>query len=165
MNGAVASYLFKPIIIYFCDNYAGSPVNFPKGYLGINYGYVGPTFPMSYSNLKIEGIRVTGFDNTVTKYFNFYDIITQVESERIGTLNSQYPFFTAIHLQRPTSTITVKYLPYISSTTSYIITESTINVTVSAFNASADAMFSTFHSKPYSLPEGMILPTPSSSSA
>lgn len=159
MNGAVASYLFTPILKYIVDTYAGAPVQFPKGYLGVNHSYVGPTFPMAYSNLKIEGVRISGFDNTVPKYFNFFDIVTQVESERIGQLNNQFPFFTAIHLQRPTSTITVKYLPWVSSTASYITTESTITVTVSAFNSNADVQFSTYHRHPISWPEGLPLPS------
>ncbi len=162
MNGAVASYLFKPIIKYFCDNYAGSAVSFPKGYIGINHSYVGPIQPMFFSNLKIEGVLVNGFDPTVPKYFNFSDIITQVNSERIGQLNSQFPFFTAIHLQRPTSTITVKYLPFVSSTNSYIATESTVSVLVSAFNPAADVLFSSYHSKPVPWPQGVPFPTNSS---
>ncbi len=162
MNGAVASYLFKPIIKYFCDNYAGSPVSFPKGYLGINNSYVSPTLPMSYSNIKIEGVRITGFDPTVPKYFNFYDIITQVGSERIGQLNSQFPFFTAVHLTRPTSTLQVNYIRFVSSTNSYNSTESSTIVTVSVFNPAADVLFSSYHSKPLPWPEGVPFPTNSS---
>jgi S1-C subfamily serine protease len=162
MNGAVASYLFKPIIKYFCDNYAGSPVSFPKGYLGINYAYVDATLPMFYSNRVIEGIRITGFDPTVPKNFNFYDIITQIGSERIGQLNSQYPFFTAVHLTRPTSTLQVKYIPFVSSTNSYTSTESSTIVTASVFNPAADVLFSSYHSKPLPWPEGIPFPTNSS---
>ena len=162
MNGAVASYLFKPIIKYFCDNYAGSAVSFPKGYLGLNNSYVSPILPMSYSNLKIEGVRITGFDPTVPKYFNFYDIITQVGSERIGQLNSQFPFFTAVHLTRPTSTLQVNYIPYVSSTNSYNSTESSTIVTVSVFNPAADVLFSSYHSKPLAWPEGVSFPSNSS---
>ncbi len=165
MNGAVASYLFKPIIRYFVDTYAGSPVSFPKGYLGLNHSYVGPTLVMSYSNLCIEGVRITGFDNTVPKTFNFYDIITEVQGERIGQMNAQYPFFTAIHLQRPTSTITMKFLPWVSSTASYIATESTTSVTVSAFNATADVLFSTYRSQPLRWPEGVPMPTATGAAA
>ena len=113
---------------------------------------------MTYSNLKVEGVRITAFDLTVPKTFNFFDIITEVQSERIGQLNAQFPFFTAIHLQRPTSTITVKYLPWVSSTASYIATESTTNVTVSAFNSNADVLFSTYHRHPLPWPEGLPLP-------
>ncbi len=162
MNGAVASYLFKPIIQYFCDNYAGSPVNFPKGYLGINYAYVDATLPMFYSNRVIEGIRITGFDPTVPKNFNFYDIITQIGAERIGQLNSQYPFFTAVHLTRPTSTLQVKYISFVSSTNSYNATESSTIVTASVFNPAADVLFSSYHSKPLPWPEGVSFPTNSS---
>ena len=158
MNGAVASYLFKPIIQYFCDMYAGSIVSFPKGYLGLNHSYVSPILPMIYSNLKVEGVRITGFDGTVPQQFNFYDIITQVENERIGVLNNQFPFFTAIHLKRPTSTLTVKYLPWISSTGSYIATESTVSVVLSAFNPAADVLFSSYRSQPIPWPEGLPLP-------
>ena len=148
MNGAVASYLFAPIIRYFMDNYAGSPVSFPKGYLGISYNYVGPTFPMTFSNLNVGGVRVNAFDATVPKYFNFSDIITEIDGNRIGAMNSQFPFFTEVHLRRPTSTMQVKYIPYISSTTSYGNFESTVTATLSVFNPANDVFLSTVHYYP-----------------
>jgi hypothetical protein len=159
MNGAVASYLFKPIIIYFCNNYGGSPVSYPKGYLGINYRYVGPTTVMSFPELKMEGIRITEFDSTVPKYFNFFDVITQVESEPIGQLNNEFPFFTAIHLRPPTSQINVTYLRYISSSLSYNTTPVTSTITVSAFNPAFDVFFSSYHSSPVKWPADLPLPS------
>lgn len=154
MNGAVASYLFMPIVQYFVNNYAGTTLGFPKGYVGIGYDYVNPFLLMDYPELStIEGIEVLSFDATVPKYFNFYDIITEVQGKRIGTTNNAYPFFTEVHLNRPTSTITMKYRPYISSTNSYYTPESTLSVTLSAFTSSSDTFLSSVHSSPYTWPE------------
>lgn len=156
MNGAVASYLFVPIIRYFIDNYVSGPVNFPKGYVGISYNYVSPFLLMDYPELStIEGIEVLGFDLSVPKYFNFYDIITEVQGTRIGNTNAAFPFFTEVHLERPTSTVTVKYRPYISSTNIYFSPESTISVTLSAFTSTSDTFLSSVHSSPYVWSESM----------
>jgi S1-C subfamily serine protease len=143
MNGAVGSHLFKPIIEYIADNYSNTLVDYPKGYLGILYTNVGVVDIMNYPSLnKIEGIRVTGLDPAVSPArFSTNDIITEVEDVRVGQLNSQYPFFTEIHLRRPTSTISVKYKPWDSGTANYL-SETTKTVELTVFNPSRDVLFS-----------------------
>jgi hypothetical protein len=118
-------------------------VNYPKGYLGISHSYVSPAYITAYNSLyALEGVRVTGFDLTVPKYFNFFDIITQIESVPIGALNNQYPLFSEIHLRGELSTVSVSYRPYISTFMEYGGL-STTSVTLSAFNPTSDKFLST----------------------
>jgi S1-C subfamily serine protease len=150
LNGGVASYLFKPIIKYFCDNYSSSILSYPKGYLGITYSYVSFLLPMSYPTLKIEGILVTGLDNTITNKFNAYDIITEVEGNRIGMFNNQYPFATEIHLRQPGTSIQVKYRPFIGGSFGSEISKT---VTLETFNPAKDMLFNNIHRQPLSIPK------------
>jgi S1-C subfamily serine protease len=155
MNGAVASYLFMPIIKYFLDNYTSGTVSFPKGYVGLSYSYISPFNLMDYPNLStITGVRVLNFDTSVRKYFNFYDVITEVAGIPIGAQNDQYPFFTPIHLNPPGSTLMMKCRPYVSTTNSYIA-ESTIYVTLSTMTSTSDTFLSSIRAAPYVWPESM----------
>lgn len=150
LNGGVASYLFKPIIKYFCDTYSSSIVSYPKGYLGITYSYVSFLMPMTYPTLKIEGIIVTALDNTITNKFNLNDIITEVEGNRIGMFNNQYPFATEIHLRQPGTTIQVKYRPFSGGSFG---SELTKTVTLETFNPAKDFLFNNIHRQPLSMPK------------
>jgi hypothetical protein len=143
MNGGVGSYLFKPILEYIADNYSNTYVNYPKGYLGLVYQNIGVTDLMTYPALKkIEGIKVTGLDPTIVPArFSTNDVITEVEGVRIGQMNQQVPFFSEIHLRRPTSTITVKYIPWDTNTNNYL-SETSKSVTLATFNPARDMMFS-----------------------
>ncbi len=155
MNGAVASYIFKPIVKYFVDNYSSGVVSYPKGYLGVAYSYISPFQLMDYPNLStIQGIYITNFDRSIPKYFNFYDVITEVAGTPIGTTNNTFPFFTPIHLNPPGSTLFMKYRPYISSTNSYI-SESSIYVTLSAMTSTSDTFLSSIRAAPYTWSESM----------
>lgn len=140
MNGGIASYLFQPIINYFITSYSSFILYYPKGYLGIYTVPVSFTLPMAYSQLKIEGFRIIGFDYSITPKFNLYDIITEINGIRLGILNSQFPLFTEVHLKTPGSSITVKYIPYNSSTGNYGA-ETTKQVTVENFNNVEDYLF------------------------
>lgn len=140
LNGGVASYLFKPIIKYFCDNYTGSVLSYPKGYLGFNYTYVSFILPMQFPSLKIEGVRVTGFDNSVTRKFNLNDIITEVDGQRIGMFNSQIPIFSEIHLRRPGTSVNIKYIPFDSATRTFG-SETNKTVVLDIFNPEKDILF------------------------
>ena len=148
LNGGIASYLFKPILSYFCTNYVNSILNYPKGYVGIQYSNVTCTFPMKFNGIKVEGVHVDDHDLTInpTK-FNKFDIITEVEGKRIGMYNNQLPFFTEIHLKPPNTVVNVKYLPYSTSPTGYGA-EISKTITLSAIPASKDKLFTTFHRKP-----------------
>jgi len=133
LNGGVASYLFMPILRYFVDNYNGSIVSYPKGYLGItSYTFINLLYPMVYPGIKIEGVEVLGLDSSISQAnFNRYDIITEVEGVRIGTLNNQFPLFSEIHLRSPGTSIQVKYRPWIESSYG---SELTKTITLSAMN-------------------------------
>lgn len=148
LNGAVASYFFKPIIKYFCDNYAGSAVSYPKGYIGAYYTNVSFAIPMQYNGLKIEGVRITSNDPTITPAkFNQYDIVTEISGNRIGALNTQYPFFTEVHLRPPGTVLNMRYLPYDSGTNTYG-TETSKAVTLEVFNAANDVFLRNVHRAP-----------------
>ncbi len=140
MNGGIASHLFQPIINYFIASYSSYTLYYPKGYLGVYTVPVSFTLPMSYPQLKIEGFRVIGFDNTITPKFNLYDIITEINGIRLGILNSQYPLFTEVHLKTPGSSITVKYIPFNSLTYNYEA-ETTKQVILENFNNIEDYLF------------------------
>jgi S1-C subfamily serine protease len=141
LNGSIASHLFNPVLTYFCDNYdiqdpPLEPLDYPKGYVGIQYANVSCTDAMDYS-IKIKGVKVIGIPTgiTGTAKFNVGDIITEIQSPPtgatgpptgayvpIGVYNTQYPFFTEIHLRQPGTQLSVRYLPtgpsgYLSSTT------------------------------------------------
>ena len=150
LNGAVASYLFNPILSYFCTNYVNSIVSYPKGYLGIFYSNVSFVLAMTYG-INIEGIRVDSLDATITpSKFNVFDIITEVDGIRIGIYNNQSPFFTEIHRRPPGTVLAVRYLPYNSGTNTYG-TETTKTVTLEVFNSANDIFINNVHRKPYSL--------------
>ena len=150
LNGAVASYLFNPILTYICTNYVNSIISYPKGYLGIFYSNVTFVLAMTYG-IKIEGIRVDSLDTTITpSKFNVFDIITEVEGIRIGIYNNQSPFFTEIHLRPPGTVINVKYLPYNSGTNTYG-TETTKTVTLEVFNSANDIFINNVHQTPYKI--------------
>lgn len=147
LNGGVGSYVFKPILKYFCDSYTGAtPVNYPKGYLGIVYEFVNFTYPMTNPELKIEGVRVTDYDAGLTpRKFNVNDIITEVEGVRVGMMNNQFPLFTEIHLRTPGTAINVKYRV---STGGVYGAELTKSVTLSAFPASKDVFLTNVRRTP-----------------
>jgi S1-C subfamily serine protease len=149
MKGAVASHIYQPIAEYFADNFTSAPVSYPKGYLGINYRSIDPFDPMFYGgNLKTEGYRIQNFDPTISRTFNFGDIITEVESTRVGMLNNQFPLFTEIHMRPPGTTVNMKYRPYISSSVSYGA-ETATTVTLSPFNPANDVFLSSIVRHPY----------------
>jgi hypothetical protein len=101
--------------------------------------------------VKIEGIRVDSLDATIVpSKFNQYDIITQVEGNRIGVYNNQYPFFTEIHLRPPGTVVTVKYLPYNSISNTYG-EETTKIITLSVFNSTNDIFLRNVHRQPYKI--------------
>ena len=148
LNGAVASYFFKPILKYFCDTYAGSVVSYPKGYVGAYYTNVTFIIPMQYSGLKIEGVRITSNDVTITPAkFNQYDIVTEISGNRIGALNNQYPFFTEVHLRPPGTVLNMRYLPYNSGTNTYGA-ETSKAVTLEVFNPANDVFLRNVHRGP-----------------
>ena len=150
LNGAVCSNLFNPILTFFCDNFDQNLISYPKGYLGIFYTNVTFVSAMNYG-IKIEGVSVNSFDTTIIpSKFNQYDIITEVEGNRIGMYNNQSPFFTEIHLRPPGTEITVKYLPYYSGTNTYG-TELTKTVTLQEFNSANDEFINNAHRKPYKI--------------
>ncbi len=150
MNGGVASYLFMPILRHFVDYYAGSIVSYPKGYLGISdYTYVDVLYPMIYPGVKVEGVEVLARDSSITPAkFNLYDIITEVEGNRIGMLNGMYPLFTEIHLRAPGTTISVKYRAWNGSSYN---AETSKTVTLSAMNPANDIILGTTRRTPVSL--------------
>lgn len=137
LNGGIASYVFRPILTYFCNNYVSSTVSYPKGYLGINYSYVSFMAPMVYSNLKMEGVVVTGFDNIITPKFNLNDIIIKVNNVHIGNLNNQFPLSTEIHLRSPGTSVVVSYRPYNAGTNTYGV-ETTKTVVLEPINPAKD---------------------------
>ena len=144
INGGVASYLFNPIVNYFLNNYTGSVVNYPKGYLGITYTNISIVTATQFNMTVIEGYYVTGLDGTISPAkFSVNDVITEVEGVRVGVMNNQYPLFTEIHLRPPGTVINVKYRPNGGS-------ELSKSVTLSAFNSSNDYLFSNYHRQPIS---------------
>lgn len=148
LNGGIASYLFNPILTYFCNNYVNSIVSYPKGYTGVFYSNVNFYLAMVYG-IKIEGVRVDSLDPTIVPAkFNQYDIITEVAGNRIGAYNNQYPFFTEIHLRPPGTVVNVKYLPYNSATSSYGA-ETTKTITLNVFNSANDVFIKNVHRQPY----------------
>ncbi len=150
MNGGVASYLFMPILRYFVDNYTGSIVSYPKGYLGItNYTFVDILYPMIYPGVKVEGVEVLARDSSISPAkFNLYDIITEVEGNRIGILNGMFPLFTEIHLRPPGTTISVKYRAWNGSSYN---AETTKTVTLAAMNPAKDIILGTTRRTPKKL--------------
>lgn len=150
LNGAIASYLFNPILTYFCNNYNNAIVSFPKGYIGAFYSNITFYFAMVYG-IKIEGVRINSLDATIVPAkFNQYDIITEIDGKRIGMFNTQYPFFTEIHLRTPGTSVNVRYLPYNSSTNTYA-TETSKTITLSTFNSSNDVFINNVHRQPYTV--------------
>jgi len=147
MNGGVASYLFMHILRYFVDNYSGSIVSYPKGYLGItDYTYVDVLYPMMYPGVKVEGVEVLARDSSITPArFNVYDIITEIEGNRIGILNGMFPLFTEIHLRPPGTSIAVKYRPWNGSSYS---AETSKTVTLAAMNPARDIILGTTRRTP-----------------
>jgi S1-C subfamily serine protease len=144
LNGSIASHLFNPVLTYFCNNYdiqdpPLEPLDYPKGYVGIQYANVTYTDAME-SLVKIKGVKVIGIPTGITGTAKFAvgDIITDIQSPStgatgpptgpyvpIGVYNTQYPFFTEIHLRQPRTQLSVRYLPtgpsgYLSSTTKTI---------------------------------------------
>jgi S1-C subfamily serine protease len=147
LSGGVASHLFQPILEHILNNYTeGTFVNYPKGYLGIEYQNVGMADILNNPSLQIiEGVKVTALDPTVTPArFSTNDVITEVEGVRVGQLNSQFPFATEIHLRSPTSTISVKYRPWDTGTSNYLA-ETTKSVELAAFNPALDIFSSNVH--------------------
>jgi S1-C subfamily serine protease len=124
-NGAVASHLFNPVLTYFCNTYVGGiEIGYPKGYVGIQYANVNFQDATEFS-VQIKGVKVSGIPtgNTGPAKFDIGDIITEVQGPQTGTTgpvglyvpigmyNTQFPFFTAIHLKEPGTYVNVKYLP------------------------------------------------------
>jgi len=144
INGGVASYLFKPIVNYYLQNYSTGVVSYPKGYLGIRYNSVSLPVAVIYGMSKVEGYYVQGLDGTIVPAkFSQNDVITEVEGVRVGVMNDQYPLFTEIQLRPPGSVISVKYRP--SGAWS---TELTKSVTLSPFNPANDYLFSNYRRQP-----------------
>ena len=142
INGGVSSYLFKPIVNYFINNFTGSVVSYPKGYLGISYTSVNIVRATIFNMTGVEGYYVTGLDGTISpSKFNVNDVITEIEGVRLGILNNQFPLFTEVHLRPPGTVINVKYRPSGG-------TELTKSVTLSSFNNNNDYLFSNFHRSP-----------------
>ncbi len=144
INGGVASYLFKPILDYFLINYVNTVVSFPKGYLGIQYSPVDILIATILNLSTVQGYRVIGLDSTIVPAnFSIGDIITEIEGNKVGIMNNQYPLFTEIHLRTPGTSVQIKYRPNGNYTT-----ELTKTVILSSFNSSNDYLFSNFHRTP-----------------
>jgi S1-C subfamily serine protease len=149
LNGAVSSYLFRPILKYFCDHYSDSVLSFPKGYLGIFYTNVNFYHAMIYG-VQIRGVRVIRLDQSIVpSTFNLFDIITEVEGIRVGTSNQLFPLFTEIHLRAPGSSVNMKYIPYNNATGQYDATELSKQVVLMEFNGANDVFINNVHRKPY----------------
>jgi S1-C subfamily serine protease len=142
INGGVSSYLFKPIVNYFINNFTGSVVNYPKGYLGISYTSVNIVRATIFGMTGVEGYYVTGLDGSISPAnFNVNDVITEIEGVRLGIMNNQYPLFTEVHLRPPGTVVNVKYRPNGGN-------ELSKNVTLSSFNNTYDYLFSNYHRQP-----------------
>ena len=147
LSAAVSSYLFNPILKFFCDNYVDTTLQYPKGYLGIIYNIVTVIDAMKFG-INIQGIRITNFDGTIPAQFNQFDIITEIDGIPIGIYNNQSPFFTEIHLRRPGTTINVKYLPYNAMTGRYNQVTSK-NLTIQPINSIYDVFGIPVSQMPY----------------
>jgi S1-C subfamily serine protease len=144
LNGGIASYLFNPVLSYFCTNYGGTIVSYPKGYLGTFYNNVTFSETMIYG-IKIEGVTVLSLDPTIVPAkFNVGDVITEIEGNRIGIYNSQFPFFTEIHLRAPGTSVNTKYLPYDSVSNTYGA-ETVKIVSLAIFNPANDEFTKNVH--------------------
>jgi S1-C subfamily serine protease len=144
LNGAVASYLFMPVITYFCTNYSNTVVSYPKGYIGVYYSNINYSDVMASSTItKIEGIFVNTVDTSSPTYpasqFQESDIITHVDGVPIGTYNSQYPFFTAIHLKPPGTQTVITY------TRPPARVPTNVTITLAVFNSANDRFLKGVH--------------------
>jgi PDZ domain-containing secreted protein len=61
----------------------------------------------------MEGVFINELDTTNTNpasnFLQLNDIITHVDGVPIGMYNTQYPFFTAIHLKQAGTAISITY--------------------------------------------------------
>ena len=147
LSAAVSSYLFNPILKFFCDNYVNTTLEYPKGYLGIVYSIVSAVMAMEFQ-INLQGILITNFDTSIIAQFNRFDIITEIDGIPIGVYNNQSPFFTEIHLRRPGTTINVKYLPYNTMTRRYNAETSKI-LTIQPINSIYDVFGIPVSQMPY----------------
>jgi S1-C subfamily serine protease len=152
LNGSIASHLFNPVLTYFCNTYNNlapppQPLEYPKGYVGVEYENVTFQDAMDYS-IKIKGVKVLGIPTGTigTAKFAVGDIITEIQSPPIGATgpptgnyvpigvyNTQYPFFTEIHLRQPGTELSVRYLQ-----SGAYSTQLTKSITLDAFPSNQD---------------------------
>ncbi len=113
VNAACASYLFQPVIQYFFDNYTNTPLNYPKGYMGILYNPIDFTDALMLGLSKVEGCAVFNSINPpyISANFDEGDIILSIDGVSLGVLNDQFPLFTAVHLKPPGTVVSVSYRP------------------------------------------------------
>jgi hypothetical protein len=101
---------------------------------------------MMYPGVKVEGVEVLARDSSITPArFNLYDIITEIEGNRIGILNGMFPLFTEIHLRPPGTTIAVKYRAWNGSSYN---AETSKTVTLAAMNPARDIILGTTRRTP-----------------
>ena len=144
LNGGVASYLAQPILQYYLDNFTGSVVSYPKGYLGISTIEINATNAVILGLTSVQGFYVNALDGFVSPAkFAIGDIIWSIESTPVGILNDQSPLFTEIQLRPPGTTINIGYRP--SGSYGSLLTKS---VTLSSFNPARDFQFSTYRRTP-----------------
>jgi S1-C subfamily serine protease len=135
MNGGVASYLANAMFTWYIANYTVTPLTYPKGYLGISSTPMDMLLAVSRGLTSVQGHLVTASLLTPAR-FAVGDIILTVNGEPVGILNGMTPFFTAVQLAPPGTTLTITYRP--ATNLSTILTKT---VTTAAFPAARDVIF------------------------
>jgi len=149
LNGGVASYLANAIFTYYMANYSGTVVSYPKGYLGVNGTPMDILLAVSKNISNVQGYLVTSLDTSITPAkFAVGDVILSVNGQDVGILNNQASLFTLIQLAAPGTSLTVQYRP--ASNLSAVLTKT---VTVSAFPASKDVIFTGYRNQNKSMKE------------
>ena len=143
LNGGVASYLANAIFSYYMSHYSGSVVSYPKGYLGVNGAPMDVLLAVSKNLSNVQGYVITSLDSTITPAkFAVGDVILSVNGQSVGILNDQVSLFTLIQLAAPGSSLTIQYRP-----ANNLATIMTKTVTVSAFPANKDVIFSGYRNQ------------------
>jgi S1-C subfamily serine protease len=143
LNGGVGTSLAKPILDYFLANYTGSVIDFPKGYLGIEYTALSVALAINLGVPVVEGYYVTGLDGTITPKFDIGDVIVEVAGTKVGIMNDQFSLFTEVHLIPPATSIQVKYRP--AATPTSVLVK---NITTDPFNPARDVFLNNYHREP-----------------
>ena len=135
MNGGVASYLANEMFTWYIANYSGTTLTYPKGYLGISTTPMDMLLAVSRGLTSVQGHLVTA-NQLAPARFAVGDIILTINGTPVGLLNNMSPFFTAVQLATPGTTLTVTYRPAANLSTTL-----TKTVTTAAFPTARDVIF------------------------